>query len=513
MQKDTLNRIGLVGTVVVLTLAGCKELPKPGEFRPYNYVSIMPDENGYVYGKDNEAGIQGRWYTYESKGAEIDPKPYTVVANESGRICVEGKTPTVDDNKFDIYYGAGIGFHLCLSGDGDAPSEFPYTLEECPLKGAHHRFVGIAFDLDFNQENGEEPNVIVMFNEWPRDPDAFVTLSTAQVGAEEKKTTEKQYGYEAFYYDTDTFESDNKGLTNIHRVQSILFQVISDQYEERIFDFCISNVHAILHPDEDPQLEIVWDTDSDTGEDASQDAGLKPDCSSSFSDLDGGVLDWVEIGSNDTENTDTFEILKTEVTARQYELCKEHGCCLATGNWKECNVDSVEKDPAWDYDNSPANCVDWSEAQMFCNWVGGWLPSAMQWEKAALHGRLESDEYPWGNKAPTCDYAVMVGDDDGFCRTDDGENRLLRSQPVCSLEKGNTADGLCDMSGNVWEWVEDWYPADKDDNIPAKTFRMIKGGGYLSRENSLKSKTTSMEHPTFPRDFGRVGFRCVKKDD
>jgi len=134
-----------------------------------------------------------------------------------------------------------------------------------------------------------------------------------------------------------------------------------------------------------------------------------------------------------------YYIDKTEVTVDDYADCVTAGACTAPSTASSyCNWEVSGKG------NHPVNCVNWSQAGEYCTWAGKRLPTEAEWEKAARG--TDGRKYPWGNEDATCEYAVM---DDGVngCGTDSTWN-------VCSKSPaGDSPYGLCDMSGNVWEWV------------------------------------------------------------
>ncbi|MCD6499090.1 MAG: SUMF1/EgtB/PvdO family nonheme iron enzyme [Deltaproteobacteria bacterium] len=198
-----------------------------------------------------------------------------------------------------------------------------------------------------------------------------------------------------------------------------------------------------------------------------------------------------------------FEMTKSEVTVTQYGACVTAGSCTAPGTGTDCNWN----DPG--YEEHPVNCVDWGQAVAFCTWAGGRLPSEAEWEYAARSGG-QSIEYPWGNDAATCSYAVMDDGGEG-CGTG-------RTMSVCSKPAGNTAQGqeLCDMAGNVYEWVQDWYhdtytgaPSDGSAWVsPSGSTRVLRSGGFFSVPNLLRAAGRDYVAPSF-QDFG-LGFRCAR---
>ncbi len=202
-----------------------------------------------------------------------------------------------------------------------------------------------------------------------------------------------------------------------------------------------------------------------------------------------------------------YYISKTEVTVGQYRKCYNAGVCTILELSQGCN---------WDYfdtskDNYPMNCINWEEARTFAKWVGGDLPSTVQWEYAARSQGLII-QYPWGNDFPICELANYNG-----C--------IGATAPVCSKIGGNTAQGLCDMGGNVEEWMlDEWHhssysgaPVNEQAwcsdigtcNINTSAYRVVRGGGWKDGGEILRF-TYSYDYAPGSRD-GNLGFRVVKK--
>jgi formylglycine-generating enzyme required for sulfatase activity len=158
------------------------------------------------------------------------------------------------------------------------------------------------------------------------------------------------------------------------------------------------------------------------------------------------------------------------------------------------------------YEEHPANCLTWEMAAAFCAWVGGALPSEAQWEYAARSGGLDRT-YPWGEAPPSCDLAVINEDD--CCGTG-------RTWPVCSKPDGNTAQGLCDMAGNAFEWVQDWYhgsylgaPRTAEPwEVEHYALRSLRGGG-ISSDEDVRTRNRTFHDPAF--FYSGMGARCVRE--
>jgi formylglycine-generating enzyme required for sulfatase activity len=158
---------------------------------------------------------------------------------------------------------------------------------------------------------------------------------------------------------------------------------------------------------------------------------------------------------------------------------------------------------AWGKKDHPMVKVSWDQAQSYCAWAGGRLPTEAEWEYAA-RGGLEGMRYPWGDE--------RSHEEANFWRSG-GRDRWKYTAPVASFPANGF--GLHDMAGNVYEWTSDWYDQhyyerspEVDPHGPAEGRRKVArgGGGFLNQKVLRVSARLSADPKT--RNVG-VGFRCV----
>lgn len=164
--------------------------------------------------------------------------------------------------------------------------------------------------------------------------------------------------------------------------------------------------------------------------------------------------------------------------------------------------------PGWSSIDHPIVNVTWHEAEAYCAWAGGALPTEEQWEYASRGGRQDW-YHPWGNEPPVC----REGEPNG-ARFDDG--RACRDAGTVRVGSySRNGYGLADLAGNVWEWCTDaWQPRYGD--LPSRVGEpdepggrhVLRGGSWVNGPEHLRVSIRSGWLAGTGRDF--IGFRCVR---
>jgi formylglycine-generating enzyme required for sulfatase activity len=150
------------------------------------------------------------------------------------------------------------------------------------------------------------------------------------------------------------------------------------------------------------------------------------------------------------------------------------------------------------WDNRPVTWVSLEDARAYAAWAGKRLPHEWEWQMAAQG--TDGRAYPWGD---TWQAANMPTPDTG---------RTMRGpDPVDAHPQGASPYGVMDMTGNVWQWTDEFA----DEHTRAA---IVRGGEYYRPQGSIwyfPAAFRNSEHgklllmaPGYDRSGG-VGFRCV----
>ena len=194
---------------------------------------------------------------------------------------------------------------------------------------------------------------------------------------------------------------------------------------------------------------------------------------------------------------DSFYIDKYPVTNAEF------GKFLAGSGYKPRDARNFLKDwkngaPPVGWENKPVTWVSLEDARAYAGWAGKRLPHEWEWQYAAqgTDGRL----YPWGN----------TWKDSAVPATDQGRD-LTGPADVTSHPEGVSPFGVMDMSGNVWQWTDEFVDTHTRAGI-------LRGGSYYRPQNSIwyfPATYKLTEHgkyllmaPSKDR-AATLGFRCV----
>ena len=201
---------------------------------------------------------------------------------------------------------------------------------------------------------------------------------------------------------------------------------------------------------------------------------------------------------------DAFWIDQTEVTNKMYVLCIAAGKC-ALPKFKNSYTRSYYFGAA-EFGDFPVVYVSWNDASAYCKWAGEdiyavRLPTEAEWEKAARGP--DERTYPWGegNDCQKANFNGCVGD----------------TARVASYESVKSPYGAYDLTGNVWEWVGDWYSDTYYSTLHngvvdplgpvSGTVRSLRGGAWWS-SIYVRSASRHGYSPDYASDG--LGFRCSR---
>lgn len=139
-------------------------------------------------------------------------------------------------------------------------------------------------------------------------------------------------------------------------------------------------------------------------------------------------------------------------------------------------------------EDHPVTHISWFDALAYCRWAGARLPSEAEWECAA-RGGLARMKFPWGNAFAPGGQPAMNTWQGRFPDENTAEDGYVGTAPVRAYRPNGF--GLFNMTGNVWEWVQDWFgPRPEGRDVPRNpagpesgVAKVQRGGSFLCHDS------------------------------